>query len=151
MSNQIDIGRSHHSKLSEGKDKSKPEPQSGAISSFLSMLMPVQEKMEDNSGIDKKVLESTKAALSQNGGVCKIGSAEITRTGDMLHYRMLNGPMMGLIIQANYEKKGIKLSLFPKNERQLSVLKSVLPNLSQKLKGRRHPVSLNLMAINRKE
>ncbi|MCL1076952.1 hypothetical protein D5R81_03065 [Parashewanella spongiae] len=147
MSNQINVGRTHHPKLPEDKHENKSEPQSGAVSQFLGMLMPVQEKAEGDSGISKKVLESAKSVLSQHGGVCKVGSAEVTRNGDMLHYRLLNGPMMGLIIQANYDKKGIRLSLFPKNARQATAIQNVLPNLSQNLKGRRHPISLNLMAV----
>lgn len=147
MSNQINVGKTQHTRISHDEHQDKPDPQSGLVKEFRGLMAMVGEKDEGDSKSTSKIPESVKTSLSKHGGVCQVGSAEITRRGDMLHYRLMNGPMMGLVIQANYDKKGIKLKLFPNNDRQARALQSVLPKLTENLTGRRHPISLDLMAV----
>lgn len=79
--------------------------------------------------------------------MCRQGNAEVIRQGDMLSYRLLNGPMMGLVIQASYQSQGIRLQITPKNERQSQILTGLIPKLSQVLVGRRCHIALELMPV----
>ncbi|RLV59774.1 hypothetical protein D5018_10420 [Parashewanella curva] len=150
MSNSINVNRSEQvtSSEHESKDK-KADPQSREVRHFKELFNPFhhkQDEFEMDDSKNKNITKTTKSILSHDGGVCKLGGAEVSRQGDMLCYRMLNGPMTGLIIQANYDKRGIRLSLHPKNERQAKAINNAMPKIVENLKGRKHHVHINVQA-----
>ncbi|WP_133407969.1 hypothetical protein [Parashewanella tropica] len=149
MSNSINVNRSEnvHSSEHETKEK-KADPQSREVRHFKELFNPFRHKQDEfeMENKNKGITKSTKSILSHDGGVCKLGGAEVSRQGDMLCYRLLNGPMTGLIIQANYDKRGIRLSLFPKNERHAKAIKNAMPKIVENLQGRKHQVHIHVHA-----
>ncbi|AQS36172.1 hypothetical protein Sps_00983 [Shewanella psychrophila] len=143
MNNQIDMNRVRRMSLPSVEARHESDPD--IRRRFESCLVG------GSKGKDKKASESisdlTKSLLSHNGGIYRHGSTEVVRQGEMLSYRLLNGPMMGLVIQASYHSLGIRLQIYPKNQRQSRVLACVLPNLSQALEGRRFEIGLELMPV----
>ncbi|AEG11644.1 hypothetical protein Sbal183_1909 [Shewanella baltica OS183] len=108
-------------------------------------------QQEDDNPISTRDRLTAKALLSRDGGVYRLGAAEVIRQGEQLCYRLLNGPMMGLVIQASYQPRGIQLQLFPKTARQSELLARLLPKLNEQLQGRRFAIHLDLMPTNTAE
>ncbi|MBM7071399.1 hypothetical protein JQC92_05005 [Shewanella sp. 202IG2-18] len=143
MSSSIKSTETQHTKPVEHDHKKKEvEPQSQHKELFANLLKgrKFEEPKDDNS--TKKVSKATKRVLAKDGGTCKMGSAEISRQKDMLCYRLVNGPMAGLIIQANYDKKGLRIRLFPHNSKQEHAIKNVMRPLEDKLQGRAYRIRL---------
>ncbi|BAJ02203.1 hypothetical protein [Shewanella violacea] len=84
-------------------------------------------------------------SMNQGSGVYRQRNVEITRQGAMLNYRLTNGPMAGLLIQASYESQGIRLKIYPSCQRQFQIMTRLLPSLTEALKGRRFEVDVSLM------
>lgn len=83
--------------------------------------------------------------MNQDSGGYRQRNVEITHQGGMLNYRLINGPMAGLLIQASYESQGIRLKIYPSCQRQSLVMTRLLPTLTEALKGRRFEVDVSLM------
>ena len=84
------------------------------------------------------------ALLACAGGQYKDRSVDIIRQGDMLCYRLLNGPMLGLVIKATHFGPHIDLLLYPQNQRQDRALRRVLPKIEERLNGRKVLVRLKI-------
>lgn len=144
MSNTVNTsGTQHTNPVEHDHKKQEVEPQSRHKDLFEGILL--RKKFDDSADKEtttKKVSKATKQVLAKDGGTCKVGSAEISRQKDMLCYRMLNGPMAGLIIQANYDRKGMRIRLFPHNSRQETAIRNIMSPLEAKLQGHSTPIRL---------
>jgi len=141
MSHQLHIDRVRKVNLPTVEARHESDPD---IRRRFEMCLTGDKKTDDKSKAPL-ISEITKSLLSHEGGVSRLGNAEVIRQGDMLSYRLLNGPMMGLVIQASYQSQGIQLLIYPKNERQSQVMARLIPKLSQELMGRRCHIVLELM------
>ncbi len=143
MSNSVNTSGTQHTKPVEHDRKKKDvEPQSHHKEIFSNMLLGKKFDDSNNESSTKKVTKAMKQVLAKDGGTCKMGSAEISRQKDMLCYRLLNGPMAGLMIQAHYDKKGLRIKLYPNSTKQEVAIKNIMSPLEAKLKGRACPIWL---------
>ena len=144
MSNTVTTNGTQHTKPVEHDHKQKEvEPQSRQKELFEGMLMTKKFDDSEPEVSTKKVSKAMKQVLAKDGGMCKVGNAQITRQKDMLCYRLLNGPMAGLIIQAHFhDKKKLSIKLFPHNSRQETAIKSIMGSLEAKLQSRPYPIKL---------
>ena len=143
MSNSVNTSRPQHTKpVDHDQKKDTVQPQHHHKELFEGLMMAKQFDDSESEISTKKVSKATKQALAKEGGTCKVGNAEISRQKDMLCYRLLNGPMAGLIIQANYDRKGLRIKLFPHNSKQERAIQNILSPLEEKLQGRSYPVRL---------
>ncbi|MCL1123686.1 hypothetical protein [Shewanella surugensis] len=142
MSNNLSIGSSHFMRVMSVEERGEPDPE---LRHRFSRCMSVSNDLDKQTrnGIDKTGLDM----LNHDGGVVRRGSAEIMRQGDALCYRLLNGPMMGLVIQASYRQGQAVIKLFPANERQEKALNKVAIKLDEQLQARPIPVTLEVKHV----
>ncbi|WP_299493688.1 hypothetical protein [uncultured Shewanella sp.] len=142
MSHNLSVDKAHFMRVMSVEERGDPDSE---LRDRFSRCMSISKDLDKQTrtGIDKAGL----AMLSQDGGVYRKGSAEIMRQGDMLCYRLLNGPMMGLIIQASYRQNQAVIKLFPANERQESALNKVAEKLTEQLQTRPTPVTLEVKRV----
>lgn len=142
MSNNLSVGSSPLMRVMSVEERGESDPD---LHHRFSRCMSVSKDLDKQvrTGIDKADL----AMLDKDGGVFRKGSAEIMRQGDMLCYRLLNGPMMGLVIQANYRQGQAVIKLFPTNEKQERVLNKVAIKLNEQLQARPVPVTLEVKHV----
>ncbi len=148
MSNTVTTSGTQYTKPAEHDHKQREvDPQSRQKELFEGMLMTKKFDDSEPELSTKKVSKAMKRVLAKDGGMCRVGNAEITNRKDMLCYRLLNGPMTGLIIQAHIDdRRRLRIKLFPHNSRQESAVKNIMGSLEQKLRTRPYPIKLECAA-----
>lgn len=142
MTNSLSITRVAKTTFASVEARTAADPEMRRL--FKAFLGRQQD--EDES-LKSRDLSMAKTLLGREGGVYRQGAAEVIRQGDMLCYRLVNGPMSGLVIQACYQQQGIYLRLLPKTVRQAEVLGRLLPQLTEQLQGRRFAIRLDVMPV----
>ncbi|MGB0893421.1 MAG: hypothetical protein ACPGUD_03370 [Parashewanella sp.] len=146
MSNSINVQKTNKTEHTETKQDKHVDPQSHEAQKFRGVFMRFEDKGEEKNS-SKKIPETTKAILSKQGGICKLGHSEVSRSGDMLCFRMVNGPLMGMIMEARLDKKGITLKIYPKHEKQARVMQNIKPKLADNFAHMKKNVELNIMPV----
>ena len=144
MSNTVNTSGTQHTKPVEHDDHKQQdvEPQSQQKELFEGLMLRKSFTDSEPELTTKKVSKATKQVLAKEGGTCKVGNAEISRHKDMLCYRLLNGPMAGLVVQAHIDRKRLKIKLFPHNSRQETAVNNILGPLQEKLQSRPYSIQL---------
>ncbi|WP_299007003.1 hypothetical protein [uncultured Shewanella sp.] len=142
MSHSLSVHKAQYMRVMSVEERGESDPE---LRHRFSLCMSTSKALnkQARASINKADLDM----LNQEGGVFRKGSAEIMRQGDMLCYRLLNGPMMGLVIQASYRQNQAVIKLFPANERQEHALNKVANKLSEQLQTRPIPVTLEVKCV----
>lgn len=142
MSHSLSVDKAHYMRVMSVEERGETDPD---LRHRFSLCMSTSKELDKQAR--NSINKADLAMLNQEGGVFRKGSAEIMRQGDMLCYRLLNGPMMGLVIQASYRQNQAVIKLFPANERQENALKKVADKLSEQLQTRPIPVTLEVKCV----
>ncbi|MFV9997700.1 MAG: hypothetical protein AB8W78_08970 [Arsenophonus endosymbiont of Dermacentor nuttalli] len=90
-------------------------------------------------------LPSVLETLAYTNSSATVNNVYLLRQGNSLTYRLLNGPMMGMMIIARWEKYGaVHLQLKPTNSVQRQVVARVENKLKATLAGRGFLLSLEI-------
>ena len=88
---------------------------------------------------------SVSETLAYRYSSATLDNVYLLREGNRLTYRLLNGPMMGMVIIARWQKQGaVHLQLKPANSVQYRVLARVKQNLTTSLAQRGFLLSLEI-------
>ncbi|NRB66654.1 MAG: hypothetical protein HRU48_04665 [Vibrio sp.] len=71
--------------------------------------------------------------LSSVNHVATWGNAEIYRGQNSLTFKLLNGPMSGLVITAQWMAQDVLINLKPKNQKQRDALTRIMPKITHRL------------------
>ncbi|NOJ23251.1 hypothetical protein [Vibrio coralliilyticus] len=91
------------------------------------------EAQTDTPDTSARVPPSILNELSAVNHVTKWGNAELHRGENSLSFKLLNGPMSGLVIFAQWDAQGVALTLKPKNQKQQDALNRIMPKIKSRL------------------
>ncbi|MFW7522885.1 hypothetical protein ACODM8_01920 [Vibrio ostreicida] len=87
----------------------------------------------DTPNKPSKVPEHVVNAMSESHRAVKWDNAEVIKSKDALSFKLLNGPMTGLEINAQWISGGVQIDLKPKNRRQHEALLRIMPKIDKAL------------------
>ncbi|MCF4176131.1 hypothetical protein [Vibrio sp. McD22-P3] len=114
-----------------GRHEADPELRQ-RFTTLLRTLQDVEaqtDKLDTSSRLPHSILNE----LSAVNHVTKWGNAELHRGENSLSFKLLNGPMSGLVIFAQWDAQGVLLTLKPKNQKQQGALNRVMPKIKSGL------------------
>ncbi|MGL4858764.1 MAG: hypothetical protein ACRC5A_03320 [Enterobacteriaceae bacterium] len=120
----------------------------GGYAVLENMIPPVVSGNSQSDGsVSGASSQSTMVQTPQSSLGQQLSSQSDPSQNQMLCYRLVSGPLSGLILQANLQPNQIMLRLYPSNSAQYSTLKKVVAQLEQSLL-KELPLHLQLMPSN---